>query len=251
MKKQPKLTLAGAGPGDPELISVKGLNALKDADVVLYDALVNPELLVHSPNALTIYVGKRAGYHEKTQDEINQLIVEYALHYGHVVRLKGGDPFVFGRGHEEIEYAGQFGIETRVIPGISSVTAAAGLNKIPLTRRGLNESFWVITGATSDGRVSDDIKLAAQTDATVVILMGLGKLAEITRVFKDAGKSMLPVAVIQSGSLPDEKIAFGTIDTIESEVKAKGLKAPAIIVIGEVVRLAPLFNSLKENLILS
>ncbi len=251
MKKQPRLTLAGAGPGDPELISVKGLNALKQADVILYDALISPELLSHAPNALTLYVGKRAGYHEKTQDEINQLIVDYALQYGHVVRLKGGDPFVFGRGHEEIEYAEKFGIATTVIPGISSATAAAGLHKIPLTRRGLNESFWVITGATSDGRISDDIKLAAQSNATVVILMGLGKLNEIVQTFQDAGKSALPVAVIQNGSLPDEKIAFGTIDTIGSEVKAKGLKAPAIIVIGEVVRLAPSFNSLKENLYLS
>ncbi len=241
MKKQPKLTLAGAGPGDSELISVKGLNALKEADVVLYDALVSPELLSNAPNALTVYVGKRAGHHEKTQDEINQLIVEYALQYGHVVRLKGGDPFVFGRGHEEIEHAEKFGIETAVIPGISSAIAVAGLHKIPITRRGVSESFWVITGATSDGRVSDDVKLAAQSNATIVILMGLGKLAEIAQVFKDAGKSKLSVAVIQNGSLPDEKIAFGTIDTIESVVKEKGLKAPAIIIIGEVVRLSPEF----------
>src|SRR6186997_1977496 len=104
LHRSPSLTLVGAGPGDPELISLKGIKALKEADVVLYDALVNPELLVNSTNALTLYVGKRAGHHEKTQDEINQLIVEYALQYGHVVRLKGGDPFIFGRGHEEIEY---------------------------------------------------------------------------------------------------------------------------------------------------
>lgn len=251
MKKQPKLTIVGAGPGDPELISVKGLNALKDADVILYDALVSPELLAHSPNALTVYVGKRAGHHGKTQDEINQMIVEYALQYGHVVRLKSGDPFVFGRGHEEIEYAERFGIETFVIPGISSATAVAGLQKIPLTRRGLNESFWVLTGTTSDGRISHDVKIAAQSNATIVILMGLGKLNEIAQVFKDAGKPALPVAVIQNGSLPDEKIAFGKIETIEAEVKAKDLKAPAIIVIGEVVKLAPAFNSLKVSLFLS
>ena len=251
MKKHPKLTLAGAGPGDPELISFKGLNALKEADVVLYDALVSPELLSNAPNALTVYVGKRAGHHEKTQDEINQLIVEYALQYGHVVRLKGGDPFVFGRGHEEVIYAEKFGIETKVIPGISSATALPGLHNIPITRRGVSESFWVITGSTSDGRVSDDVKLAAQSPATIVILMGLGKLKEITQAFKDAGKSKLPAAVIQNGSLPDEKVVFGTIATIELLVKEKGLKAPAIIVIGEVVALSPEFNSLKENLYLS
>lgn len=248
MKKQPQLTLLGAGPGDPELISVKGLSALKAADVVLYDALVSPELLAQAPNALTVYVGKRAGHHKMTQQEINRLIVEYALQYGHVVRLKGGDPFVFGRGHEEIEHAEKFGIATEVIPGISSATGIAGLHKIPLTRRGVTESFWVITGTTLEGTLSEDVQHAARSHATVVILMGLSRLAEIVKVFKDTGKPKLPVAVIQNGSLPDEKTAFGTIETIESEVKEKALKAPAVIIIGEVVKLAPEFNLLKEKL---
>jgi len=248
MKKQPKLTLVGAGPGDPELISVKGLNALKTANVVLYDALVSPELLAQASNALTVYVGKRAGHHEMPQEEINRLIVEYALQYGHVVRLKGGDPFVFGRGHEEIEHAEKFGIATEVIPGISSATGITAVHKIPLTRRGVTESFWVITGTTLEGTLSDDVAHAAHSTATVVILMGLSRLSEIAGVFKDAGKSKLPVAVIQNGSMPDEKTAFGTIETIESEVKGKGLKAPAVIIIGEVVNLAPEFNSLKEKL---
>ncbi|HXH17996.1 MAG TPA: uroporphyrinogen-III C-methyltransferase [Chitinophagales bacterium] len=250
MKKQPQLTLVGAGPGDPDLISIKGLNALKAADVVLYDALVSPELLAHAPNALTVFVGKRAGHHEMPQQEINRLIVEYALQYGHVVRLKGGDPFVFGRGHEEIEHAGKFGIATEVIPGISSATGIPGLHKIPLTRRGVTESFWVITGTTLEGTLSGDVEHAARSHATVVILMGLSRLTEIVQVFKDAGKSQLPVAVIQNGSLPDEKTALGTIETIESEVKEKGLKAPAVIIIGEVVKLAPEFNLLKEKLYL-
>jgi uroporphyrin-III C-methyltransferase len=233
MKKQPKLTLIGAGPGDPDLISVKGLKALAAADVVLYGA----------------------GNHARTQDEINQLIIDFAFSHGHVVRLKGGDSFVFGRGFEEMEYALQFGIETEVIPGITSAIAVPALHNIPVTKRGVSESFWVITGSTSDGRVSDDVKLAAQSNSTIVILMGLGKLNEIAGIFKEAGKAALPVAVIQSGSLPKEKIATGTIETIEQEVAEKELKAPAIIVIGEVVKLAKsdksIENLLKHNSIIS
>lgn len=248
MKKQPKLTLIGAGPGDPELISVKGQKALATADVVLYDALVDPALLAHAPNALTIFVGKRSANHAKTQDEINQLIVEYAFSHGHVVRLKGGDSFVFGRGFEEMEYAELFAIETEVIPGITSAIAVPALHNIPVTKREVSESFWVITGATSDGRVSDDVKLAVQSKATVVILMGLGKLNEIVGTFKQAGKSNLPIAVIQSGSLPKQKIALGTIETIESAVAELQIQAPAIIVIGEVVRLSKEFKRLKKEL---
>jgi len=248
MKNQPKFTLIGAGPGDPELISVKGLKALSIADVVLYDALVSTELLVHAPNALKIFVGKRAANHAKTQDEINQLIVDYAFSHGHVARLKGGDSFVFGRGFEEMQYAEQFAIETEVIPGITSAISVPALHNIPVTKREVSESFWVITGATSDGRVSDDVKLAAQSNATIVILMGLGKLNEIVNIFKEAKKSSLPVAVIQSGSLPNENIAIGTIETIEKQVAEKELKTPAIIVIGEVVRLSKEFKQLKKEL---
>lgn len=248
MKKQAKLTLIGAGPGDPDLISVKGQKALSAADVVLYDALVSPELLAHAPNALTIFVGKRADNHAKTQDEINQLIIDYAFSHGHVVRLKGGDPFVFGRGFEEIEYARQFAVETEIIPGITSAVAVPALHDIPITKRGVSESFWVITGATSDGKISDDVQLAAQTNATVVILMGLGKLNEITHIFKQSGKSTLPVAVIQSGSLPDQKIALGTIETIADAVADRQIQTPAIIVIGKVVSLNKEFKLLKKKL---
>ncbi|MDQ3395072.1 MAG: uroporphyrinogen-III C-methyltransferase, partial [Bacteroidota bacterium] len=148
MKKQvyPKITLVGAGPGDPELFTLKGISTLKAADVVLYDALVNEDLLSYIPeSALKIYVGKRAGNHSLTQDQINHLMVDMALSYGHVVRLKGGDPFVFGRGHEEISFAKSFNIPTAVVPGISSAVAVAELQQIPLTKRGVSDSFWVLT----------------------------------------------------------------------------------------------------------
>ncbi len=240
MKKNPKITLVGAGPGDPELITVKGLKALQSADVVLYDALSNPALLAEAPKAAEkIYVGKRANNHRYKQEEINLMLVQYAYSHGHVVRLKGGDPFIFGRGHEELAYIDNFGIETAIVPGISSCYAVPELQQVPLTRRGINESFWVITGTTSSGKISKDIALAAQSSATVVILMGMKKLPEITRLFTDADKANMPVMIIQNGSMPNEQMVLGTIDTIEEVVKREGLGAPAIIVIGEVVELHP------------
>lgn len=237
---QKKLTLVGAGPGDPELISLKGIRALAAADVILYDALANPVLLEYaSPAAPQIFVGKRAGNHRYSQDEINQLIVSYALSYGHVVRLKGGDPFVFGRGHEEMEYARLFDIETEVIPGITSGISLPALQGVPLTRRGLNESFWILTATTRSGALSADLAVAAQSSATVVILMGMRKLAEIAAQFASLGKSATPAMIIQNGSLPDEKVVVGRVDTLVDQARKAGLSSPAIIVIGEVVRLHP------------
>ncbi len=239
MKKyiNPKLTIVGAGPGDPELITVKGINALSKADVILYDALANIELLKYAPkNTLKVFVGKRKNKHEYKQEEINALIVEMALKHGNVVRLKGGDPFVFGRGQEEIKHAELFEIETEYIPGISSATGVPGLAGIPVTHRGVSESFWVITATTQKGQLSKDVLDAARTNATVVLLMGVHKLNEIVKVFTAEGKSSTPVAVIQNGSLDSEQIAIASIDSIEQVVKDQKIKSPAIIVIGDVVK---------------
>src|ERR1700761_840161 len=245
--KEPRITLVGAGPGDADLITIKGIKALKTADVVLYDALVNEELLEFAPeHAAKIYVGKRSGEHSYSQDAINKLMVDYALNYGHVVRLKGGDPFVFGRGYEELDYAASYSIKTEVIPGISSSIAVPGLQNIPVTPRGKSESFWVVTGTTADGRVSGDLYEASRTNATIVVLMGLHKLNDITRIFQNEGKGKLPVAVIQSGSTENEKIAVGIIDTIVELVEEKQISSPALIVIGEVVSLHPSFQPIKE-----
>lgn len=239
---KPKLTLVGAGPGDPDLISIKGIKALKNADVVLYDALVHRDLLKYIPaKAIKIFVGKRAGRHTYSQDEINKLIVEYAFSYGNVVRLKGGDPFIFARGHEEVQYAEAFGIDVDVVPGISSINLP-GLQGIPLTKRGINESFWVITGTTSSGEISKDLIYAARSTATIVILMGLNKINEIAEIFIKANKGNKPVAVIQNGSLPSEKIAVGTISTIADVIQKMKIVSPALIVVGEVVRLHKSFN---------
>ncbi|QHI38345.1 Uroporphyrinogen-III C-methyltransferase [Kordia antarctica] len=231
----PKLTVLGAGPGDPELITLKGVKVLQVANVVLYDALVNRELLVHAPNATHIFVGKRKGFHKYTQDEINTLIVENATNYGHVVRLKGGDPFIFGRGAEEIQYAKQHGLETAIVSGITSAIAVPAHVGIPLTKRGISESFWVITGTTSERKLSLDVTLAAQSTATVVILMGMSKLSEIVTLFKLEGKHKTPVGIIQNGTTTHEKSVFGTVDSIIEKVKANNIATPAIIVIGEVV----------------
>ncbi len=236
MKNLPKLTVVGAGPGDIELITLKAIKALKQADVVLYDALVNNDLLEYvNPNAEIIFVGKRRGCYRYQQEQINELIVARGHSHGHVVRLKGGDPFIFGRGAEEMEYAAKFGLETAVVPGISSSLAVPAYQNIPLTKRGNSESFWVITGTTKQHQISSDVALAAKSSATVVILMGMGKLSEIIQLFQQENKHNLPVAIIQNGTTPQEKIGIGTVNTIEQVIAEKELSNPAIIVLGEVV----------------
>ena len=244
----PKITLVGAGPGDIELITLKGINALKTADVVLFDALVNKELLQFAPkDAVKIFVGKRNHRHTYTQEQINTLIVDMAYTYGHVVRLKGGDSFVFGRGQEELNYANAFNIDTAVVPGISSSISVPALAGIPVTHRGVSESFWVITGTTKDNQLSEDILSAAKTKATIVILMGLSKLKEITDIFTHEGKADTAIALIQDGSLPTQKIALGTIETIVGIAAENNIKAPAIIIIGDVVKQQQHFESILSN----
>ncbi|MCF4101990.1 uroporphyrinogen-III C-methyltransferase [Gillisia sp. M10.2A] len=244
----PKLSVVGAGPGDPELITIKAVKTLQAAQVVLYDALINRELLEYAPQAKHIFVGKRKDKHRYSQDEINKLIVKYALEEGHVVRLKGGDPFIFGRGSEEIDYARSQGLETAVVSGITSSIAVPANVGIPLTKRGISESFWVITGTTSQRKLSADVKLAAQSTATVVILMGMAKLAEIVAIFSELGKQDMPVGIIQNGTTLNETSGFGSIKDIEKVVAHKRLTAPAIIVIGDVVRESHQLQEVVQNL---
>jgi uroporphyrin-III C-methyltransferase len=168
-----------------------------------------------------------------------------------VVRLKGGDPFIFGRGSEEIEFVESFGIPTFVVPGISSSIAVPASQGISLTKRGVSESFWVITGTTSSRKLSTDVALAAKSTATVVILMGMSKLDEIVALFQNESKGEMPVAIIQNGTTPEEKVGIGTIDTIQETVAVNKLSSPAIIVIGEVVgdskKRAGFYKELKSN----
>jgi uroporphyrin-III C-methyltransferase len=238
MIKTSKLSLVGAGPGDIGLVTINCLQALKCADVILYDKLVNPDLLDFAPpESEKIYVGKLPGDHSMKQSAINELIVKKALTYGHVVRLKGGDPFIFGRGYEEMVAAKAAGIEVEVVPGVSSSIGLAGLKQIPLTARGYSEGIWITTGTTQTGAISKDIYLAAKSNSTIVILMGMHRFEEIASIFLEENKQDLPVAVIQNGSLPGEKIAIGTVATISIEIKEKKIKSPATIIIGDVVSL--------------
>jgi uroporphyrin-III C-methyltransferase len=248
MTKTPKLSLVGAGPGDPELITLKAIKTLETAGVILYDALANPALLDYAqPDTLKVFVGKRAGRHAFQQRKINRMIVEYAYTHGHVVRLKGGDPFVFGRGQEEKEYALKHGLEVEIVPGISSALSVPALQNIPLTRRGANESFWVVTGTTRDGSLSKDIQLAAQSSATVVILMGMKKLKLITALFSKHRSDDEPIAIIQNGTCKNEKIGVGCLKNIHSIAAKQQLGSPAIIVIGTVVKAHPAWES--QNLV--
>jgi len=249
IKLEKKVTLVGAGPGDPDLITIKGVKALQKANVILYDALINRELLDYAPTAKKIFVGKRKGMHSFSQDEINELIVKSAFEYGNVVRLKGGDPFIFGRGTEEIEFIESFGIETEVVSGISSSMAVPASQGISLTKRGVSESFWVITGTTTERKLSTDVYLAAQSTATIVILMGMSKLSEIVTIFKKFGKKEIPTAIIQNGTTANEKLGLGTISTIEEVVAQKQLSSPAIIVIGEVVKESTKLSMFYEEII--
>lgn len=229
------ICLVGAGPGDPELITLKGLKAIQNAEVILYDALINPLLLDHNPVAKKIFVGKRKGFAQKTQEEINQLLVHFAAQNKKVVRLKGGDPLLFGRACEELSYAALFDVETSIIPGISSFTGIAAQHQIPLTKRSISESLWVTTGHTRDGQISSDIPLAAQSSATIVVLMGMRFLKEIIRAFREHKPKTYPVAIIQNGTTKAEKVVLGTLETIEEEVQKHSISNPANIIFGAAV----------------
>jgi uroporphyrin-III C-methyltransferase len=244
---KPVLFLVGAGPGDPELITLKALHVLREAKVILYDALANQSLLQYaSPGCITKFVGKRFGCHALSQQEINHQIVSLGLKYGNVVRLKGGDPFVFGRAHEEIDAARSAGMDVRVVPGISSALAVPASQLIPLTCRGLNESFWVTTGTTANGDISPDIRSAAATNATVIILMAMSRLEAIMDIFSAAGKADTPVAIIENGTTEKEKIVIGTVRDIAFRAAYESMQNPSIIIVGEVVRLRQTSNVKRE-----
>jgi uroporphyrin-III C-methyltransferase len=243
----PKITLVGAGPGDPELISLKGVKAINSADVILYDAQVNEALLNHAPeHAIKIFVGKKSNDESFSQDTVNKLMIDYAINFGHVVRLKSGDPFVFARGFEEVDFAESYSIETEIIPGISSAIGVPGLHKIPMTYKNLSESFWVITGTNSFGDISPDLYVAAKSNATVVVLMGVERIKEIAAIFEGEGKHRLPVAVIENGSSAHENVKIGIVETIAELVTDHGISSPSILVFGDVVSLHPAFDRIRD-----
>lgn len=232
-----RVTLVGAGPGDPDLITLKGANLLKQADCVLYDYLVHKSVLDHAPAAEKIYVGKRKGDHTLKQADLSRLIRQKAFEGKSVVRLKGGDPLIFGRGAEELSYLKSYHIEVDVVPGVSSATAVPSQLGIPLTARGLSSSVAFLSGHQAEGDETgdDDIQIPGNID-TMVFLMGLTKLDKIITALKQAGKDLnTPVAVISRGTRCDQTVVTGTIATIQQEVAAASLHPPALIVAGRTV----------------
>lgn len=230
----PELIVVGAGPGDPELITIKALKALQQADVVLYDNLANKDLLEFTkPDCEKQYVGKQPYGNYTPQETIHALIKEKAFSKGKVIRLKGGDPFIFGRGFEEILFARELGIKTSYIPGISTLQTA-GLDDIPLTHRHTSEGFWVMTGTKEDGSLTNDLKLAIRSKATVVIYMGMKKLGAIAAVYNQENSGDTPAVIIQHATLPQKKMAKGFIKDLPLLAEQQQISHPAIIFIGNV-----------------
>jgi len=234
----PVFYVVGSGPGDPDLLTIRGFKVLESAKVILYDNLANKELLdIASDDCERIYVGKKPYGLCTSQETIHQLIKHYAFTRGNVVRLKGGDPFIFGRGFEEILFAREHGIESHYVPGISSMQAS-GLNDIPLTHRGISESIWIVTGTKKDGSLSSDLQLAIKSKATVVIYMGMKKLTEIATAYIMSGRGAVPAAIIQNASLPHQKQVVCEVQNLSQAAMNSGLTNPAIIIIGDVVKAA-------------
>ncbi len=236
-----KVYLVGAGPGDPGLMTIKGKGLLECADVVVYDALVSPQiLLMINPLAEKIDAGKRMGRHSLLQEETTHLLIEKAQTHAIVVRLKGGDPFVFGRGGEEMEDLVGAGVPVEVVPGITSGIAAPAYVGIPLTHRAYSSSVTFVTGHETAGKYRPAVnwKALAQGSETIVIYMGIHNLPHIVEQLLAAGLSLqTPVALVRWGTRPEQEELIGTLETIVAQVEESGFGAPAIAVIGNVVNL--------------
>jgi len=246
-----KVFLVGAGPGDHRLLTMKAVELLKKADIVIYDRLVTKSILKLIPKrAKKVYVGKRSGRHELTQEKINELMINTALDGKRVVRLKGGDPFLFGRGGEEAEALADSDIDFEVVPGITSALATPAYAGIPLTHRDYSSSVAIVTGHQAERaeRVVNWSKLANSVD-TIVILMGVEQLESIVNNLIEGGlDSNTPVAIIEWGTIKRQRCLIGKLGTIAKEAKEKNVKPPAVIVVGEVVKLGEKLSWFKMHL---
>ena len=233
-----RVVLVGAGPGDPGLITVRGAEALAAADVVVFDRLVSPELLgLAREDAQRIYVGKEPGRSATPQEEISALLVARALAGHTVVRLKGGDPFVFGRGGEEALACARAGVPFEVVPGVSSAVAAPAFAGIPVTHRGLARSFAVVTGSTAHGDEVDLARVATAAD-TLVVLMAAGTLAQICAELVAAGREAdEPAAIVQWAATPEQRTVIGTLRTLAELAREARIGPPATLVVGAVAAL--------------
>lgn len=245
-----KVYLVGAGPGDPGLMTLKGKGLLECADVVIYDALVSPLILAMiNPQAEKIDAGKRKGRHSKFQEETTQLLIEKAQSNAVVVRLKGGDPFVFGRGGEEMEDLLQAGVAVEVVPGVTSGIAAPAYAGIPLTHRAYSSSVTFVTGHESAGKYRPKVNWSAiaHGSETIVIYMGVHNLPYIVSELREAGLSdQTPVGLIRWGTRPDQEELFGSLGTIVAQVEETQFEAPAIAVIGDVVQLHHVLSTVAQ-----
>ncbi|MGB8701243.1 MAG: uroporphyrinogen-III C-methyltransferase [Thermosynechococcaceae cyanobacterium] len=242
-----KVYLVGAGPGDPGLMTVKGKTLLEHADAVIYDALISPSILaLINPSAEQIFAGKRRGHHSLAQDEITALLIAKAQEHAIVVRLKGGDPFVFGRGGEEMQDLMQAGIPVEVVPGITAGVAAPAYAGIPITHRQHGSSVLFVTGHEQAGKYCPQVnwRAIAQSADTIVVYMGVHNLAYILAELQAGGRSAdTPIALIRWGTCPNQSELVGTFATIGQQVAETGFEAPAIAVIGMVVQLKALLDN--------
>ncbi|KAL4853868.1 Siroheme synthase [Chlorella vulgaris] len=244
--------LVGTGPGDPSLLTLKAVRLMQTADVVMYDRLVSEDILsmVH-PGALLVYVGKQRGFHTRSQEQIHELLGLFAQQGATVLRLKGGDPYVFGRGGEEVQYLEQRGVCVRVVPGITAASGISAELGVPLTHRGLATSVRFLTGHARDGGEGDlDSTLAACADphTTLVIYMGLGTLPGLTQQLSDSGLSLdTPAVAVERGTTPEQRAVYATLGELQAQVAAASLTSPTLIVIGQVVSLAPGWRRFQET----
>ncbi len=246
---QGKVYLVGAGPGDPELLTLRAARLLQSADVIVYDQLVGHGVLeLARPEARKVFVGKQAGNHSLPQDAINALLVTLAGEGSQVVRLKGGDPFVFGRGGEEVECLLAAGIAYEIVPGITAASGMAAYAGIPLTHRDHAQSCVFVTGHLKDGGANLDWPALARPHQTVVIYMGVGALAEICRALVAHGMpASLPAALVHKATLPEQRTVAGTLATLPQLAIEHAISAPALIVIGEVVGLHQRFDWFEKR----
>lgn len=233
------VTLVGAGPGDPDLLTVKAARAIQQAKLIVFDNLVSDKIRALFPKlAKTLYVGKAKGHHSSTQDEINDILIKYALAGVDVCRVKGGDSFVFGRGGEEMLLLAQKGIHVEVIPGITAASGCTSYANIPLTHRGLAQGCTFIT-AHADKELAINWQALAQLNQTLVIYMGLSKTDLISRSLIQAGMaSDTPVALIENGCTPEQRIFTGELRELTELKQANQVQSPALIVIGKVISVA-------------
>ena len=240
MSQVGKVYIVGAGPGHPDLLTVKAVNLLRAADVVVYDRLIQEEVLaLGNPLAEWFYMGKSVGRHESRQDEIHELLVRKALEGKMVVRLKGGDPFLFGRGAEEAEYLADRGIPFDVIPGVCSALSAPLTAGIPVTHRDYASGVAIVTGHFSTDENEQALDFSALSRVpTLVVLMGVHTVATVCNRLMAAGRDpQTPAAIVQMAFWPGERVIVGTIATIAEQAKAENIEAPATLIVGEVVRL--------------